>query len=427
MVKQLPFKQLTRVQFLLGAVIKKLMTYKLEKLGLGLFLAFLAIILVVTSFGFGFYFGMTEKDLAPIKGIINQELGEPEEVDFALFWDVWRIIQKEFPEITPREMLQGAISGMIEKLEDPYTVFLTPEDTKRFIEDIEGIFEGVGMEIGIRDEQLQVIAPLKGTPAYKAGLRSGDKIIKINENKTADLSIIEAVNLIRGPKGTKVTLTILREDEWPTPKQIEIVRGIIEIPSLKWEMLEDNIAHLKIYHFNEKTNRDFPRIAIEILDSDARKIILDLRNNMGGILGIVKDIAGWFLERGDIIVIEDFNGEKRKVKATGNARLLGYPIVVLINQGTASGSEILAAALRDNREVKIIGETSFGKGSVQDFEKLRHGYSLRITIAQWLTPRGELISNIGLEPDIKVEMTIEDFEKGRDPQLDKAIEIIREL
>ncbi len=403
------------------------MVCKLTKLGPGLALVFLAIILVIAGFGFGFYFGMQEKDIDPIEDAANQEACKPKEIDFALFWDVWRIIQREFPEITPQEILYGAISGMIEKLEDPHTIFLNPENTKRFIEDVEGVFEGVGMEIGIRDGQLRVIAPLKGTPAYKAGLRSGDKIIKINENKTANLSIIEAVNLIRGPKGTKVRLSILRRGELPTPKEIEIVRGIIEIPSLRWEMLEGRIAYLKIYHFSTKTNRDFSKIAVEILNSDAQKIILDLRNNPGGILKVTKDIAGWFLERGDIILIENFNEEKREVKAIGNARFLGYPIVVLINQGTASGSEILAAALRDNRGVKIIGETSFGKGSVQDLTKLRQGYSLRITIAQWLTPQGELISNKGLEPDIKIEMTQEDFIKNRDPQLDKAIEIIKNL
>ena len=329
-------------------------------------------------------------------------------------------------------MIYGAISGMVKSLEDPYTTFLNPEDSKKFLEDVTGQFEGVGMEIGIRKGQLQVIAPLEGTPAQRAGLRSGDKIIKIEDTLTVDITIDEAVNLIRGTKGTEVTLMIFRE-EWQNTKEIKIVRAVIEVPSLKWELKEtpegEKIAYLKLYQFSEKASSDFTRTAIEILNSPAEKIILDLRNNPGGYLEVARDISGWFLERGQTVAIEDFGQETEQniYKAKGNARLLQYPIVILINQGSASGSEILAAALRDNRGIKIIGEKSFGKGSVQELEKLKEGSSLKITVARWLTPSGELITDIGLEPDIKVEMTEEDYTAERDPQFDKAIEVIKEM
>ncbi|MFC1663760.1 S41 family peptidase [Patescibacteria group bacterium] len=377
---------------------------------------------ILVSFGLGFYFG---KNQAVCK------ICPPEEVNFSLFWETWDLLQKRFvsPEkIDTQEMIYGAISGMVKSLEDPYTIFLNPEDTKRFIEDVKGTFEGVGMEIGTREGQLQVIAPLEGTPAQKAGLRPGDKIIKVDDIFTADITIDEAVNLIRGPKGTEVTLTIFRED-WEKTQEIKIERATIEVPSLKWEIMEDNIAYLKLYQFSEKAGFDFKITAVEILNSPAEKIILDLRNNPGGYLEIARDIAGWFIERGQIVVIEDF-GQKEEQKiyeAKGNAKFLSYPIVILINQGSASGSEILAGALRDNRDIKIIGETSFGKGSVQELEELKQGSSLKITVAKWLTPNGELIADVGLEPDIVVEMTEEDYKEDRDPQLEMAIEIIKEL
>jgi len=385
---------------------------------------FLLVIAILVVFGLGFYFGKARCEICP-----------PEQVDFSLFWQAWNIIQEKFPDgerLDIQKMIHGAISGMVESLDDPYTVFLTPEDTRRFIEDIKGAFEGVGMEIGIRKGQLQVIAPLEGTPAQKAGLRAGDRIMKIDGETTIDITIDEAVNLIRGPKGTEVILTIYRPkggEGWETAKEIKIVRGVIEIPSLKWELLTGNIAHLKIYNFTEKAKIDFGKTAVEILESPAEKIILDLRNNPGGYLEIAKSIAGWFLERGQTVVIGDFGeNKKQKVyKSAGPSRLLRYPTVILINQGSASGSEILAGALRDNRGLKIIGESSFGKGSIQELKKLKEGASLKITIANWLTPNGELITDNGLEPDIIVEMTEEDFEQDRDPQLEKAIEIIKEM
>ena len=378
------------------------------------------VIVILASFGGGFYFGKSQCKICP-----------PEEIDFSLFWEAWDKLQEKFADkgkLNIQEMIYGAISGMVKSLEDPYTIFLNPEDTKRFIEDVKGTFEGVGMEIGVKKGQLQVIAPLEGTPAQKAGLRAGDKIIKVDDTLTADITIDEAINLIRGEKGTEVTLTIYRE-EWGTTKEIKIVRGVIEVPSLKWEIKDENIAYLKLYQFSEKASSDFSKAAIEILNSPAEKIILDLRNNPGGYLEVAQDISGWFLERGQIVVIEDFGaGEEQKIyKAQGNASLAEYPIVILINQGSASGSEILAGALRDNRGIKLIGEKSFGKGSVQELERLKGGSSLKITVAKWLTPKGELITDKGLEPDIKVEMTDEDYEEGRDPQLDKAIEIIKNL
>jgi len=317
---------------------------------------------------------------------------------------------------------------MVKSLEDPYTVFLNPEEAKRFQEETAGIFEGVGMEIGKKEGELIIIAPLEETPAQKAGILPGDKIVKIGEKLTADLTLEEAVNLIRGPRGTEVSLTIFRED-WDAPKEIKITRNIIKIPSLKWELREEEIIYIKLYQFYGKASDDFKEAAIEILNSPAKKIVLDLRNNPGGYLEVAKDIAGWFLERGEVVVIEDFGEgkEKKEYKAEGNAWFSNYPMVILINQGSASGSEILAGALRDQRQILLVGQRSFGKGAIQEISELSEGSSLKITIAKWLTPKGELITDVGLEPDIKVEMTAEDYEQDKDPQLDKAIEIIKEL
>jgi len=387
---------------------------------------FSGIILISAVFVLGFLYGKSQVICKACK---------PEEIDFSLFWEAYHKLQEKFVDkekFDIQEMIYGATSGMIRSLKDPYTVFLKPGETKKFLEDVSGRFEGVGMEIGERKGQLQVIAPLEGTPAQRAGLRPGDKILKIDDTLTADLTIDEAVSLIRGPKGTEVTLTILR-DEWETPKEIKIVREVIEIPSLKWELKDgtekQEIAYIKIFQFSEKASFDLAQSSWEIINSPAKKIILDLRNNPGGYLEISQDIAGWFLEGGQIVAIEDFGGkrEQKFYKAEGNERFLQYPLVILINQGTASASEILAGALRDNRGVKLIGEKSFGKGSVQELEELTDGSTLKITVANWLTPKGQLITDKGLEPDIKVEMTEEDYENERDPQLDKAIEIIKEM
>ncbi len=385
---------------------------------------FLSFFLVSIIFGFGILIGYSlGKSQCPVC--------PPQNVDFSLFWEAYYKLQKKFVNLEKfdtKKIIYGAISGMVKSLEDPYTVFLPPEETKRFIEDVKGTFEGVGMEIGIRKEQLQVIAPLEGTPAQKAGLRAGDKIIKINGQSTADITIEEAVNLIRGPKGTEVILTILRED-WEKSREFKIIRAVIEVPSLKWEIKQNDIAYIKLYHFTEKASFDLNKVAGEILASSAKKIILDLRNNPGGYLEVAQDIAGLFLEKGKIVVIEDFGAkkEKKEYRAEGNARLLQYPLVVLINEGSASASEILAGALRDQRGIMLVGQKSFGKGSVQELEKLREGSSLKITVAKWLTPKGELITDKGLEPDIRVEMTDEDYNEGKDPQLDKAVEIIKEM
>jgi len=383
-------------------------------------LVFITIALIV-SFGLGILAGRTS---------ITCKFCPPEDLDFSLFWEAWHKIQEGYikaDEINVQELIYGAISGMVDSLEDPYTVFFNPEEAETFFEDVSGRFEGVGMEIGIKEGQLQVIAPLEGTPAQEAGLRPGDKIIAVDGASTMNITIEEAVHLIRGPKGTEVVLTIFR-NEWKDSKEITVKRAVIKVPSIKWELLEDDIAYIKLYHFSERVDRDFKEAAIEILKSPAEKIILDLRSNPGGYLERSQDIAGWFLERGQVVVIEDFGGKQEQeiYKAEGGAEFLNYPMVILINQGSASASEILAAALQDNRGITLIGETSFGKGSVQLMENLTDGSSLKITVANWLTPNGNYITDMGLEPDIKVEMTEEDYNENRDPQLGKAIEILKE-
>ncbi len=385
---------------------------------------------VVASFAGGFYVGQLYGYVAPIKGAANLEVGKPEGIDFSLFWDAWRIVQEEYAGPGPlnfQAMVHGAIKGMVQSLGDPYTTFMTPDNAKIFLEDISGSFSGVGMEIGIRDEKLLVIAPLDGTPAAKAGLRPGDHIVQINKDTvTSDLTIDEAVALIRGPEGTTVTLSILREG-WTEPRDFAVERAVISIPSLEWEM-RDGVAYVKIFQFSEKLQGDFADLERNVLRG-TDTIVLDLRNNPGGFLHVAVDIAGWFLQRGELVAIEDFGSDikREEHRARGNARLYNHKVVVLINEGTASASEILAGALRDNRGVLLVGEKSFGKGSVQELKELKDESSLKVTIATWLTPKGNLIADKGLEPDIKVEITDEDFDAGKDPQLDKAIEVLKNL
>lgn len=382
------------------------------------FIGLIFFILVV--FGSGIFVG---------RGTVLCPFCPPEGVDFSILWETWQKIEESYvrPEaLDQQKMIYGATSGMVESLEDPYTVFFDPEETKVFLEDVSGRFEGVGMEIGIKNNQLQVIAPLEDTPAQKAGLLPGDKIVKIDGLSTLGITSEKAVSLIRGPSGTEVTLTIQREG-WPEEKDFKIERTVINVPCAKWELKDNDIAYIKLYHFSENADTEFRDKAVEILDSPAKKIILDLRNNPGGYLERAQDIAGWFLEKGQVVVIEDFGDKQEQniYKAKGNSKFFDYPIIILINEGSASASEILASAIRDNLGAKLVGETSYGKGSVQQLENLRDGSSLKVTVANWLTPKGELIEGKGLEPDIKVEMTEEDYNKDRDPQLDRAIEIIK--
>ncbi|MFH1582145.1 MAG: S41 family peptidase [bacterium] len=386
------------------------------------FVLFFLIILILITFSLGIWFG---------KNQVVCQVCPPEEVNFSLFWETWNKLEEKYVDkasLNTQEMIYGAIEGMVNSLGDPYTVFLKPEDTKVFIEDVKGSFEGVGMEIGIRNSQLQVIAPLEGTPAQKAGLKAGDKLVEIDGESTVGITTDEAVKKIRGPKGTEVVLGIYRES-WGEKRDVPIIRGVIAIPSLKLELRDDNIAYIHLYQFSEAAAYDFRKAVIDILESPTQKIVLDLRNNPGGYLEVAQEIAAWFLEKGQVVAIEDFGEgrEKELYKANGSSKLASYPVVVLINEGSASASEILAGALRDNKDSIIVGITSFGKGSVQQLERFSEGSSLKITVAKWLTPKGDLIADKGLEPDIEIELTQEDIDAGTDPQLDKAIEILKNI
>ena len=392
---------------------------------------FFIVIAVIVAYGAGFTIGKSQSRIVPIEGVHNTQLGQSETVDFSLFWDAWRILQEKYAgrdSFNYQEMVHGAIAGVAESLGDPYTLFMDPEETKRFRDDISGSFEGVGMEIGVRNRELTVIAPLEGSPAKAAGLRSGDVVVSVDGTFTHDITIDEAVSLIRGPRGSDVTLGVLR-DTWTEVKDIVVTRAVIEIPSLAWEIREGNIAYIELFHFSEDASGAFATAATQVLASNADRIVLDLRNNPGGFLEVAVRIAGWFLERESVVVVEDFGGSEKEqtYKSRGNGRLGSYPMVILINQGSASASEILAGALRDHKGVSLIGEKSFGKGSVQELQSLAGDASLKITVANWLTPNGNHITDVGLEPDIMVELTPEDFDQEEDPQLDKALEIIKNL
>ena len=392
-----------------------------------LFKNFAFFVLAVFIFFAGFFcaqnFKATENlKEEPVKENLNLS---KEAFDLSLFWEAVDILKKDFykkENLKPKEMLYGAIKGMVKSLDDPYTEFFKPDEAQKFLEDIEGEFGGIGAEIGKEKGKLKIIAPLKGSPAEKAGLKPGDLILAINGSSTLDLSLSEAVKKIRGKIGTKVVLTILREG-WEKPKDFEIVRALIKVPTLdlKFEKVEGKkIAILSLYTFNPNLSQAFYKKAFEIIFENPEGVILDLRNNTGGYLDVAIEIASWFLEKGKVIVKEVFpDGNENVFRSKREGVFSDFPLVILVNQGTASAAEILAGALKDHQKAILVGEKTFGKGSVQQVRTLSDGSFLKVTVALWELPSGKIIEGKGLLPDFEVKN-----EEEKDLQLEKAKEVL---
>lgn len=391
----------------------------------------LVILSATALLGSGYYWGLEIGKSIPevviAKGVSNVESGETL-ADFRTFWSAWKTIDDIYlraDNVDGQARVYGAIRGLVGSLNDPYSQYFNPEEGKKFMEDVQGNFSGIGAELGIRKGQLTVVAPLKGSPAAAAGLRAGDWIFKINSTSTEGIQIDEAVNLIRGPENTEVVLNVFREG-WTAAKDISIKRGIIEVPTVDFEM-KNKFAHISLRNFNGNASKDFYEALKQAASKNAEGIILDLRDDPGGFLDVAVDLAGWFLKPGTVVVSEnDKTGPIETLKANGSGDLYEFPTVVLINKGSASASEILAGALRDQAKIPLVGETSYGKGTVQQLKELPDGSQLKLTIAHWVLPSGHILEGSGLKPDYEIELSDDDIKNGRDPQLDKAIQVLQD-
>lgn len=394
----------------------------------------LVLFLVFFSFALGYSFGFRGfraqfKNFNEVNFV--REVPPDKNADMTLFWDVWDILgQKYFDKskLDPVEMIYGAISGMVSAVGDPYTIFLPPNENKVTNEDLSGSFEGVGIEIGYKGAHLAVISPIPGSPAEKAGVKPGDLIVRIkDDNKNIDrsttgISLPEAVQSIRGPSGTKVSLTLIREG-LKDPLVVEITRAKLTVPSVSLNMTDNGkVAVIKINKFTLDINDPWSEIISKIkADSNVKGVVIDLRNNPGGYMQGAIDLASEFIPVGKNVVSEDRSGVRTDYKVTKVGRLIGMPVVVLINGGSASASEIFAGALRDDLGVKLVGEKSFGKGTIQEPIDIAGGSGLHVTVAKWLTPNGTWVHEKGLEPDVKVE---NDENSNEDKVLLKAVEIL---
>ena len=390
----------------------------------------LVVLLVALFFVFGLYLGFNQRpEIEKVIGISNKNNPSDIKADFGPFWKTWNTLNEKYPDaskISDQQKVFGAISGLVNSLNDPYTTFFGPEEKKAFEEDIAGSFSGVGMEVGIKDKILTVISPLKDTPAYKAGMKAGDKILKIDQTMTSNISVEEAIKLMRGDKGTEVLLTVLREGE-DKPREVKIIRDIINIPTLDTELRPDGIFVIKLYSFSASSAQLFKDALVKFENAKTDKLVLDLRGNPGGYLDAAVSMASWFLPSGKMVLIEDYgNNTKQKIYRSEGYNVFSKKLkfVILIDEGSASASEILAGAMQDNKIAKLVGEQSYGKGSVQEVVDITPDSILKVTIAKWLTPNGTSISEKGLTPDYKVSITADDIKNNKDPQLDKAVELL---
>lgn len=393
---------------------------------------------LVLAFGAGIYTGVTERlssaatDAPSVQNIslsLNPDQ-QPSDVDFKQFWKAWTLLDRSFVNAhasgtmpTYQKRMYGAITGLTESYGDPYTVFLPPAEATTFQQNINGEFGGVGMELGVDSKgTIIVIAPLKDSAADKAGVKSGDAIIAIDGKSTEGFVVDDAVHLIRGEVGTSITITFMRGTE---TYKATIVRQTINIPIIKSEARSDGVFEIDLYSFSANSANLFRDALRKYFESGDTKLLLDLRGNPGGYLEAAVEMASFFLPVGDTVVTEDYKGKQDNVAH----RSVGYDVfknkkmnmAILIDQGSASASEILAGALQQHNVAKLVGTRSFGKGSVQQLMELGNGAELKVTVARWLTPNGSSISDGGLKPDINATTTLEDIKNSKDPQKSAAV------
>lgn len=411
----------------------------------GSWLTFLVIIFV----GFASYslgrqgYQLQIKNKIPQITLQNQVPAD-QTVDFGLFWKAYDLLNQKYLDgiKDAKKLMYGAAVGLYNSLGDPYTAFLPPVENKQVNDSLAGSYEGIGAELALKDNQLVVVSPLEGSPAEETGLKAGDQILKIDGKETLGISLSDAVNQIRGPRGTAVVLTVRHElssgrteaatpsaKKYSLPAEIKIIRGPIKVVSLKWEEKAPGVAYVRLSRFGDTTNAEWDKAVAEILSklSPPKAIILDVRGNPGGYFPTAIHVASEFIGSGVVSYQEYRNGVKQAYEVDHSGQFTALPALILIDKGSASASEIVAGALRDRRRFKIIGEKSFGKGTVQDAESFPDGSGVHITIARWLTPSGYNIHGAGIVPDLRVEMTDQDINNGKDPALAKALEEAQKL
>lgn len=389
-----------------------------------------SLVLISLVFGAGVFVGYSNRpEIDKVFTVANKTPAFTTTADFNAFWKVWNTLNDKSiyaNKVTDQEKVWGAIKGLAASVGDPYTVFFSPDENKLFKDEIQGSFGGIGAEIGMKDNILTVIAPLKDTPAFNAGIKAGDKILKIDKTTTNDMTVDKAISLIRGEIGTKVTLIILRSGEQNT-REVVVTRAKIDTPVVDTEARSDGIFVIKFHSFSENSDSLFRDALLKFINSNSHKLVIDLRGNPGGYLDSAVNIGSWFIDKGKVIVEESTgNGVIGKVYRSHGPRIFSdtLDLVVLVDGGSASASEILAGALQQQGIGTLVGETTYGKGSVQELVGITDTTSLKVTVANWLTPNGTSISLKGLEPDVKVPITQKDIDAKRDTQMNKAVEIL---
>ncbi|MBI5731740.1 MAG: PDZ domain-containing protein [Candidatus Magasanikbacteria bacterium] len=366
------------------------------------------IIMALTAFVVGALYGQNENGAALAKdsSAVNIKISglndakTEKTVNFSLYWDVWNRLQEKYigQPVKDSNLFYGSLEGMAAATGDPYTIFLRPQKAERFNQDLSGTFSGIGAELGMKKDLITIIAPLADSPAEKAGIKAGDKILAVDGKETYGWTLDEAVSKIRGLKGTPVKLLILSNGQ-KAPREVTIIRDIIKVKSVVWEMKDNNIAYLKIANFSEDTAELFDEAVRKITLKNPQALVLDLRNNPGGYLDTAVRVASEWITKGAIVQEKFSDGRVETYLTNGKHRLDGLKTWILVNQGSASASEIVAGALQDYGQAMVAGEKTFGKGSVQDYEQLPDGSGLKITVAEWLTPKGRQINKNGVMPD----------------------------